>query len=224
MGGIFRQDSKFTIVLNRIVDVVVLNMVFLLTCIPVITIGASLTSMYGVTLKWVNHEEPYVVRTYFKIWKESFVQSTICWMLEALVFMVIVMDVRVSAFVTGGFQLLLFVVTGLLGIIWLMSVMFVFPVIAKFQLPVKNILINSVCMPLSNLMSAITVIGISILPVIIAVSSSRIFYLWVYLIIMGWFAAIAYGASFFINRIFKMFIDSEEIEKKENISNENWID
>lgn len=223
MGGIFRQDSKFTMALNRIVDVVVLNVIFLLTCIPIITIGASLTAMYGVTLKWAKHEEPYVVRTFFRIWKENFVQSTICWVIEIFVFLILAMDVRICTFMTGGTQTLLIVVTGILGLLWLISVTFVFPIIAKFELPIKNILINSICMPLSNLMAAITVLAINVLPLLIAISSSVIFYLWVYLLIMGWFAAVAYGESFFINRIFGMFIDDKEIEE-ENNNDEDRID
>lgn len=213
MGGIFRADSKFAMVLNRIVDIVILNVLFLLTSLPIITIGASLTAMYTITLKWVRHEEPYVVRTYFQSWKDNFFQSTICWLIELVVLVVIIMDVRVSAFVTGGIQVPIIIVTGLLGLIWLISVSFVFPVIARFDLPVKNILINSVCMPLSNLMSAITVIVINICPFIIAISSSRIFYLWVYLVIMGWFAAIAYASSVFTSRIFNRFIDQEVPEE-----------
>ena len=223
MGGIFRQDSKFTMALNRIVDVVVLNVIFLLTCIPIITIGASLTAMYGVTLKWAKHEEPYVVRTFFRIWKENFVQSTICWVIEIFVFLILAMDVRICTFMTGGTQTLLLVVTGILGLLWLISVTFVFPIIAKFELPIKNILINSICMPLSNLMAAITVLAINVLPLLIAISSSVIFYLWVYLLIMGWFATVAYGESFFINRIFGMFIDDKEIEE-ENNNDEDRID
>ena len=52
--------------LSRISDLVILNMVTLVCCIPVITIGAAMTGMHYVLLKMARNEEGYIVRSYFK--------------------------------------------------------------------------------------------------------------------------------------------------------------
>ena len=43
--------NPITDFINTLCNFVVLNLVFLITCLPVITIGAALSSLYYVTLK-----------------------------------------------------------------------------------------------------------------------------------------------------------------------------
>ena len=42
-----QKDGKFVKVLNRIADLVGLNLLAILFCIPIVTIGASITAVYG---------------------------------------------------------------------------------------------------------------------------------------------------------------------------------
>ena len=51
------QDSPVAAVLSRAFDLAVLNLLFLLTCIPVFTVGAAVTALYDVMLKLVRDEE-----------------------------------------------------------------------------------------------------------------------------------------------------------------------
>lgn len=39
-------DSRFSRILNRLTELVLLNFVFILTCLPIFTIGASVTALY----------------------------------------------------------------------------------------------------------------------------------------------------------------------------------
>ena len=45
-----QNDGKFVKVLNRIADLVGLNLLAILFCIPIVTIGASITAVYGFLL------------------------------------------------------------------------------------------------------------------------------------------------------------------------------
>lgn len=51
MDRIFNMDNKFFTFMGRVADLILLNIIFLLSCIPIVTIGASITAMYYVTLK-----------------------------------------------------------------------------------------------------------------------------------------------------------------------------
>ena len=66
MGRIFDMDSPVMRFLGRLADLMILNLVTLLCCLPVVTIGASLTAMHYVLLKMVRNEESYIVRSFFK--------------------------------------------------------------------------------------------------------------------------------------------------------------
>ena len=57
MGGLFNYDGPLVSFLNRLADLVILNIVFLICCIPVFTIGASLTALSSMTMKMARKEE-----------------------------------------------------------------------------------------------------------------------------------------------------------------------
>ena len=65
-----------------------LNILMLICCIPIFTIGASVTAMYYVAFKMVKNEEGYITKSFFKAFRENFRQATPVWlvMLALLVF------------------------------------------------------------------------------------------------------------------------------------------
>ena len=69
--------------LNKMTDILVLNLLFIFTSLPVFTIGASLSAMYAVSLRSVRYGDGYVVKTYFKAFKQSFKQSTAAFLVTA---------------------------------------------------------------------------------------------------------------------------------------------
>ena len=52
----FSLDSKFSQIMGRVFDLMMLNIIFLIMCIPIVTIGANFTAMYYVTLKMIKNE------------------------------------------------------------------------------------------------------------------------------------------------------------------------
>ena len=73
-------DNPVIRILNRCTDLVVLNLLFLLCCIPVVTIGAALAAMISVTLRSVRYGDGYVVQHFFKAFRENFRRSTMVWL------------------------------------------------------------------------------------------------------------------------------------------------
>lgn len=69
MDRLFNMDNKFFTVMGRVADLIMLNVVFLICCLPIVTIGASLTALHYVTLKMARNEESYIIRSFFKSFK-----------------------------------------------------------------------------------------------------------------------------------------------------------
>ena len=67
--------------MSRIFDMMCLNVLWLVCSLPIFTIGASTTAMYTVMLKVVKNEEGYIVKGFFKAFKENFKKSTIIWLI-----------------------------------------------------------------------------------------------------------------------------------------------
>ena len=93
--SIFNMESPLMRALGRVADLMILNFLTLVCCIPVITAGAALTALDHMCLKIVRDEDGYLLRGYFKAFKENFRQSTIIWLLLLLAIAVVGADVAV---------------------------------------------------------------------------------------------------------------------------------
>jgi len=79
------QDNIVVIALNRIGDVIIANLLFLLCSIPLVTIGPSLTALYHCMLRIVKGNEDKVTKTFFRALRQNFVQSLIAWLALVIV-------------------------------------------------------------------------------------------------------------------------------------------
>lgn len=77
---LFNIDGKFAHVMSRIFDLAVLNFLFLLTSIPLFTIGTSCSALYSVTLTMSQNCDSYIFKSYFKYWKAHAKRGTLLWM------------------------------------------------------------------------------------------------------------------------------------------------
>ena len=97
MSNFFSPDSKLFSILTWLADLLVLNLLFLLTSIPLVTVGASLTALYTVVFRIGTPEEGSVVRAYFEAFKSNFKNSTVIWLILLAVFVICGVDLLVAA-------------------------------------------------------------------------------------------------------------------------------
>lgn len=71
MGGFFSIDGKGFRFLSTMSELVTLNLLWLLCCIPIVTIGASTAALYTITIKMVKNEDSYVIRGFFSSFKQK---------------------------------------------------------------------------------------------------------------------------------------------------------
>ena len=81
LSGIFNYDNPIWRFIGKFCDIMILNVLWLICCIPVVTVGAATTAVYYVTLKLVRDEEGPTIRSFFKSFKENFKQATVLWLI-----------------------------------------------------------------------------------------------------------------------------------------------
>lgn len=91
----FNPNNRFFLFVNRLVDVLFLNLLFVLFCVPIITVGASLTAAHAVTLKMVDDEEGYLFKTFWKAFRENFRPATVLWLANAFVLYALWLDYQI---------------------------------------------------------------------------------------------------------------------------------
>lgn len=152
MSKLFRMDSPLMRFLTKIADLMVLNILFCVTSIPLITIGASWTALYSVTLKMVRDEEGSVSRSYFRSFRQNFRQATLLWLGVLVVLALLVLDIRVLNGMAGGTAPgLLRVGVEILAILGIMVLQYLFPSLARFEASLADTLKNACMMALAHL-------------------------------------------------------------------------
>lgn len=213
MGGLFNLDNPIWRFMGKLADLMLLHLLWFICSIPIVTIGASTTAVYYVTLKLVRDEEGYTAKSFFKSFKENFKQSTIMWLIILAMGIILGIDLKLylNAIGSGGnLQRIMAILFFSLAVIFVMTVMYVFPLQAKFVNPIKRTFINSFFMairhlPFTLLMIAITVFFYAAVLLIPQLS--------LFLIVFG-FTLPAFLNSYFYAKIFDKYIPKEE--KKTN--------
>lgn len=88
-------DNSILHALTCIFDVIVATVLFLVCCLPVVTIGASLSAMYATMIAITKDSYTGVFRTFFGAFRENFKQASFLWLLDALVGLVVAVDIMV---------------------------------------------------------------------------------------------------------------------------------
>ena len=61
---------------ERFVDLILLNILFIVTCIPIVTVGAAITALNSVTLKMViDKEDGHIIRAFLRSFLQNFLQD-----------------------------------------------------------------------------------------------------------------------------------------------------
>ena len=138
MDRIFNMDNKFFTFMGRVADLIILNLLFLLCCIPIVTIGPAITAMYYVTMKMVRNEEAYIARSFFKSFKENFKQGLGIWLIALVLIILEFMDFIIMKQLSGGIYTVVKYGLLVIALIMVMILQYVFPLLAKFVNTVKN--------------------------------------------------------------------------------------
>lgn len=79
----FSIDSKFYKIMMPIGEMMILNICFILGCLPLVTIGAANTAMYTVMLRRLREEGSGTIVPFFKAWWSNLKVSTPFWLVQA---------------------------------------------------------------------------------------------------------------------------------------------
>ena len=143
MSKFFNLDSPLMNGLNKVADLMILNIITFVFCLPVVTIGASLTAMNYVALKIVRNEENYIAKAFWKSFKENFKQATIIWVIYIVVILLFVFDyfmIFMSGAVFPDWAKIGIIVVSVL--VLAMS-LYTFPLLARFENTIGRTIKNS---------------------------------------------------------------------------------
>ena len=213
MKSIFESNSPFIRFLNFLADLIIVNVLLIITSIPVITGGAALCSAYSVMLKRVRREDPPVVKTFFRTFKSEFKRSTLIWIPLILITTFLLADLYIIFFMLGEeYQWLQYPVL-IVSYIVLSIALYIYPLMATYDTGMKALLKNCVLISFGNLPTTIFFTFIIIAILKIAVSSGKALVAVGSIFLFMGFAILIYFFSVFLIRIFQKYTSEELIQK-----------
>lgn len=206
MGRFFDIDSPVMRFLGRVADLMILNLVTLVCCIPIVTIGASLTAMHYVLLKMVRNEENYIVRLFFKSFKANLKQATAIWLIILLVLVIFGADLMIINYSSLEFPAALKIMLFALCMVVYMVICYVFPVLAKFDNTVPKTIKNALFMAILSFPKTVLMMVVYLLPFVIL----YFFLMAVPIVFLFGLSAPAYVAAMLYSGTFRRFEPEEE--------------
>lgn len=73
--GLFQYDKPFFRFMEKLWELMILNFIAVLFCLPLLTAGASMTALYYVTLKMAENRESHIYRSFLKAFRENLLQT-----------------------------------------------------------------------------------------------------------------------------------------------------
>ncbi len=204
------RSEKILNGLSKLGDMFILNFIYVLSCIPIITIGASTTALYYTTLKMAENNESYVWRDYWKAFKSNLKQATVIWLIVFAGWAVVALDFLIA----GGLSMQLgtivaigvVVVAVFLGILGL----YVFPLLARFDNTVVRTMKNAVMIAIRHLPSTILIALIHAAPLLVAFVSIEAFLKGFIVIMLFAASPLAYLESKLFVKVFRCYYPKTE--------------
>mgnify|MGYP002627298988 CR=1 FL=1 len=194
--------ERFFQVCEKFGDLFLLNVLFTLTSIPIVTIGASFTAMYTVTFKMVRNEDATIKDGYFKAFKRNFKQATGLWIGLLVVFYLIYLQFQVVMTSDTHTADVLTMVLGFEMLILSFVVPLLFPLVARYENTSLQMLKNSLLASIMHLGTWATVFFLWVIPVILYYLRPTLFYYTWYLWLIILSSFLAYTCSHRLRRLF----------------------
>jgi uncharacterized membrane protein YesL len=151
LQGFFNYDYPVWRFIGKFFDVFLLNLLWMICCIPIFTIGAATTAVYYVTMKLVRDEDGSTIKLFFKAFKENFRQATVIWMMLLAFLALLAFDLYFVIMVQTEQTQIRYVMMAIFiafAVIWSGVSLFVFPLQARFYNPVQKTLVNALFLSL----------------------------------------------------------------------------
>ena len=211
MNNFFGLDSKFYKYGSILADIMIITLLWTITSLPIITMGASTTAMYYVITRQLSNREGYVRKDFFRSFKNNFFQATGVTILFIVIFAVLFFNIHV---LPGNS--LLFPIQFVLLAVAVAVLSFVFPVLSRFDFKFFELLRTSFFLSVRHFPTSATCV---------------ILLYAIYMLVLRWPIAFVvcvgvYGwlTSLMFMKIFRKYVPQMDTEEYDELKRQGMID
>lgn len=216
MGNLFNLENGFFSFMGKVWDMILISIMWVLCCLPIVTIGPATAAMYYAIVKVIRRERGYITREFFHSFKDNLrvgVLSNLLFIVAAYILYVDFMytkSIRAQGASYGDMMLAGFIA---IATIIVFVLIFSYPVLSRFTLNVKGLMKTSFIIAMKHFPTTF------LLAVIIAVFGFACYLIYPLIFIAP--ALCCLVCSLFIERIFKKYMPKPE-EAPEGSGRDQW--
>ncbi len=162
MGWLFDMNNPVMRWIIRLFDCICLSILWIVTCLPIVTVGAATTALFATVHRYIRLEEGGMLRVFFRAFRENFKRSTLCFLVALLVLALLIVDAMVFRTMALNGQLLgslywLILLLISLAVTWLT---YLFAYVERFTGGVKDTLRVSFLMLILHPLRSLTMMAL----------------------------------------------------------------
>lgn len=215
---LFSTENPVWRAMDRMGDLMILNVLFIFFSLPIFTIGASMTALYTMTFKILDETEGNLFKNFFKAFISNFKQATVIWIVVFLAGLFLAFDAALSYASTSLIGKILMGVVILIAIIYSMWVSWIFPIQAKFDNPVKVNMKNAALMMVIHMFpTTILITLLNVVPLLLLYYQTPLFMWLLPLVVLLLFSTVAYNNSKQLRKVFVDYIPQPDQPDEEDV-------
>lgn len=163
MNSLFSINSPLWEATDKLLHLLWLSILWAIYSLPIITIGASTTALYSVTLKYVRNEEGYLTSSFRKAFRQNLRQSSAIWGLSMIIGGLLFADfvIYYRNGVENAVSVIFFTVFMGVFVTFLFANIYLYPLLAYFDNTIRHTIVNALVMAVSHLPSSIAMMTFS---------------------------------------------------------------
>lgn len=213
MRSIFSYDGPLFRIAERLGNLILLNLLYLIFCIPIITIGPATVALRYVTLKYAENVEDRVWAPFIHSFRQNLKQGILVGVIATILGAFLAWDLYlIYQIVDSGAVVdkVMLVAVALACVLYLMATAYIYPLIARFENSLKQMLRTAIILAIRHLPATVCLAIISAAPIVLLMYHPTTFVITLALYFFVGFAAIAYFQDKLIYRIFQQYTPKEE--------------
>lgn len=204
MNDFFKFDGKFFKYGTILADLVILTLLWTITSLPIITMGAATTGLYYVTTRQLSDREGYITRDFFRSFKSNFVQATIVNIVFLLIGVTLFININFmnASSIFFPLQLIILYEVSIIAI-------YIFPLLSRFQMKTIQLFKTAFFLANRHLFTTITCFALLVAMVAICMRYP--------ILIIVCTGVYAFVSSLVFMHIFKKYVPDMDTDKDDTI-------
>lgn len=202
---VFGLDNKVMRVSAKVFDLMILNLSFVISCIPLVTIGPAIITIYRMTTRIREEATLNVGREYWKEFKGNWQQGLLLGILACFITVAIYLNVQIFSSIQHPLALALEMLSYGIGFISLITVLYAFLISSQFTTDYLKLIKNAFLLSFLNFSKTVQVVTPIILIAILLMYSPMTMLVTLSILLCIGFSLIAYFQTKIIQSVFDKY-------------------